>query len=190
MSRRSRREPNRSNAASRGCRRGRSGAWPSSLDQGARRVFWLMAMTDRPTTRATVRPEVTMIRPVRKVQPLTSQGWWTGGFGGSVVSAATKGGIVSMRRGLARTYGPSGITVNSIAPGQLVPGCCSDGLDPQGADHDDRGDAARADRPSRPSSPASQSSPPATTPRSSPARPSTPPAASSFTDPARSRGAV
>ena len=31
-----------------------------------------------------------------------SQGWWTGGFGGSVVYAASKGGIVSMSRGLAR----------------------------------------------------------------------------------------
>ena len=42
----------------------------------------------------------------------TSQGWWTGGFGGSVVYSATKGGIVSMCRGLARTYAKDGITVN------------------------------------------------------------------------------
>ncbi len=47
----------------------------------------------------------------------TSQGWWTGGFGGSVVYAATKGGIVSMTRGLARTYAPHGITVNAVSPG-------------------------------------------------------------------------
>jgi NAD(P)-dependent dehydrogenase (short-subunit alcohol dehydrogenase family) len=47
-----------------------------------------------------------------------SQGWWTGGFGGSVVYAGTKGGIVSMTRGLARTYGPWGITVNCVSPGQ------------------------------------------------------------------------
>jgi NAD(P)-dependent dehydrogenase (short-subunit alcohol dehydrogenase family) len=47
----------------------------------------------------------------------TSQGWWTGGFGGSVVYAASKGGIVSLSRGLARTLAPDGITVNSIAPG-------------------------------------------------------------------------
>src|SRR5207247_8991696 len=32
----------------------------------------------------------------------TSQGWWTGGFGGSVAYSASKGGIVSMTRGLAR----------------------------------------------------------------------------------------
>lgn len=29
-----------------------------------------------------------------------------------------KGGVISMTRGLARTYGPFGITVNTIAPGQ------------------------------------------------------------------------
>jgi len=46
------------------------------------------------------------------------QGSWTRGFGGSVVYASTRGGVVSMTRGLARTYGPFGITVNSIAPGQ------------------------------------------------------------------------
>lgn len=47
----------------------------------------------------------------------TSQGWWTGGFGGSAVYAASKGGIVSMSRGLARTLAPYGITVNTVSPG-------------------------------------------------------------------------
>lgn len=47
----------------------------------------------------------------------TSQGWWTGGFGGSVVYAASKGGIVSMTRGLARTLARDGITVNAVSPG-------------------------------------------------------------------------
>lgn len=47
----------------------------------------------------------------------TSQGWWSGGFGGSVVYAATKGGIVSMSRGLARTLAPHNIRVNTLAPG-------------------------------------------------------------------------
>lgn len=49
----------------------------------------------------------------------TSQGWWTGGFGGSVVYAAAKGGVVSMCRGLARTYAKDGITVNSVSPGAV-----------------------------------------------------------------------
>jgi NAD(P)-dependent dehydrogenase (short-subunit alcohol dehydrogenase family) len=47
----------------------------------------------------------------------SSQGWWTGGFGGSIVYNATKGGIVTMTRGLARTYAADGIRVNTIAPG-------------------------------------------------------------------------
>ena len=49
----------------------------------------------------------------------SSQGWWTGGFGGSVVYAATKGGVTSMCRGLARTFGPHKITVNAVSPGQV-----------------------------------------------------------------------
>jgi NAD(P)-dependent dehydrogenase (short-subunit alcohol dehydrogenase family) len=47
----------------------------------------------------------------------TSQGWWSGGFGGSVVYAASKGGIVSMSRGLARTLAADEITVNTVSPG-------------------------------------------------------------------------
>lgn len=54
-----------------------------------------------------------------RVITFTSQGWWTGGFGGSVVYNTTKGGIVTMTRGMARSYGRHGITFNSIAPGQV-----------------------------------------------------------------------
>lgn len=49
----------------------------------------------------------------------TSQGWWSGGYGGSAVYAASKGGLVSLCRGLARTYGVAGITVNTVAPGAV-----------------------------------------------------------------------
>ena len=49
----------------------------------------------------------------------SSQGWWTGGFGGSVVYAATKGGIVSLTRGLARSFAPSGVRVNAVSPGAV-----------------------------------------------------------------------
>ena len=57
-----------------------------------------------------------------------SQGWWTGGFGGSVVYAATKGGIVSMSRGLARSYAKDGITVNTVSPGAVDTPMLRDGL--------------------------------------------------------------
>jgi NAD(P)-dependent dehydrogenase (short-subunit alcohol dehydrogenase family) len=52
-----------------------------------------------------------------RIVTFTSQAFWTGGFGGSVVYAASKGGVVSLSRGLARTLGPDGITVNTISPG-------------------------------------------------------------------------
>lgn len=47
----------------------------------------------------------------------TSQAWNTGGFGGAIVYATTKGGVVSMSRGLARTFAPHAIRVNTVAPG-------------------------------------------------------------------------
>ena len=61
----------------------------------------------------------------------TSQGWWTGGFGGSAVYAASKGGVVSLCRGLARTYGPDGITVNTVAPGAIDTPMLTTDLSPQ-----------------------------------------------------------
>jgi NAD(P)-dependent dehydrogenase (short-subunit alcohol dehydrogenase family) len=66
-----------------------------------------------------------------RIITFSSQGWWTGGFGGAVVYAASKGGIVSMTRGLARTYGPHRITVNSVAPAQTHTPMLMTGLDPK-----------------------------------------------------------
>jgi len=54
-----------------------------------------------------------------RIVNFTSQGWWTGGFGGSVVYAASKGGIVSMTRGLARSWAGDEITVNAVSPGAV-----------------------------------------------------------------------
>lgn len=61
----------------------------------------------------------------------SSQGWWTGGFGGSVAYAATKGGITTMSRGLARTFGPHRITVNCVSPGQVHTPMLMTGLAPE-----------------------------------------------------------
>lgn len=58
----------------------------------------------------------------------TSQGWWTGGYGGSVVYAASKGGVVSLTRGLARTFAEQNIRVNAIAPGGIETGMMHEGL--------------------------------------------------------------
>jgi NAD(P)-dependent dehydrogenase (short-subunit alcohol dehydrogenase family) len=57
-----------------------------------------------------------------------SQSWWTGGFGGSVVYAASKGGVVSMTRGLARSFAADNIRVNSVAPGFVDTAMMRDGL--------------------------------------------------------------
>jgi NAD(P)-dependent dehydrogenase (short-subunit alcohol dehydrogenase family) len=61
----------------------------------------------------------------------SSQGWWTGGFGGSVAYAATKGGVTTMCRGLARTFGPHAITVNCVSPGQVHTPMLMTGLAPE-----------------------------------------------------------
>jgi NAD(P)-dependent dehydrogenase (short-subunit alcohol dehydrogenase family) len=66
-----------------------------------------------------------------RIVTFTSQGWWTGGFGGSVVYAASKGGIVSVTRGLARTFGPHGITVNAVSPAQVDTPMLMTGLRPE-----------------------------------------------------------
>lgn len=57
-----------------------------------------------------------------------SQSWATGGLDGAVVYAATKGALVTMTRGLARAYGPSGIRVNAVAPGFVDTDMLRDGL--------------------------------------------------------------
>jgi NAD(P)-dependent dehydrogenase (short-subunit alcohol dehydrogenase family) len=41
----------------------------------------------------------------------------SGGLSGSVVYNATKGAITTMTRGMARSWAPLGIRVNSLAPG-------------------------------------------------------------------------
>ena len=59
----------------------------------------------------------------------TSQGWQSGGFGGSVAYAATKGGIVSMTRGLARSLARDKITVNAVSPGAADTAMMRSGMD-------------------------------------------------------------
>ena len=65
-----------------------------------------------------------------RIITFASQGWWTGGLGGSVVYNAAKGGIVTMTRGLARTFGPYNITANTVAPGFVNTAMLLEGLEP------------------------------------------------------------
>jgi NAD(P)-dependent dehydrogenase (short-subunit alcohol dehydrogenase family) len=83
--------------------------WDLQLDVNLKATFFLCRAAGKAMIAA---------RRGGRIITFSSQGWWTGGFGGSVVYAASKGEVVSMTRGLARTFGPHGITVNSVSPGQ------------------------------------------------------------------------
>src|SRR5713226_8666710 len=95
--------------------------WDFQIDTNLKAAFFFC--------RAAARSMVEQGRGGRIIT-FTSQGWWTGGFGGSVVYNTAKGGIVTMTRGMARTYGPHRITVNAVAPGFVMTSMLLSGLDP------------------------------------------------------------
>ncbi len=64
----------------------------------------------------------------------TSQGWQSGGHGGSVAYAASKGGVVSLTRGLARSLAEHKITVNAVSPGMVDTPMLHEGLDAEKLD--------------------------------------------------------
>lgn len=65
----------------------------------------------------------------------SSQGWMSGGFEGSVVYNAGKGGITTMTRGLARSWAQAGIRVNVVSPGLVdTPMLGLDRMPPEQAD--------------------------------------------------------
>lgn len=75
-----------------------------------------------------------LVREAARVMPrggsivlFTSQGWWTGGLGGSIAYNAAKGGLVSLLRGFSRELAP-GIRVNGVAPGFVDTAMMSEGL--------------------------------------------------------------
>lgn len=94
--------------------------WDAQLDTNLKATFFLCRAVGRAMTAA---------GRGGRIITFSSQGWWTGGFGGSIVYAASKGGVVSMSRGLARSLGPHGITVNCIAPGNVRTAMLLEGLD-------------------------------------------------------------
>jgi NAD(P)-dependent dehydrogenase (short-subunit alcohol dehydrogenase family) len=61
----------------------------------------------------------------------TSQGWWTGGFGGSVVYAASKGGVVTLTKGQARSFAANGVRVNAVSPGGVDTTMMTTGMSPE-----------------------------------------------------------
>lgn len=93
--------------------------WDFQMNVNLKASFFLFRQAAR-TLRRAGRPG--------SITGFTSQGWMTGGFGGSVVYAATKGGIVSMTRGLARTFAPDSIRVNTVSPGAVDTPMLIDGM--------------------------------------------------------------
>jgi NAD(P)-dependent dehydrogenase (short-subunit alcohol dehydrogenase family) len=65
-----------------------------------------------------------------RIVTFTSQAWQSGGMAGSIAYSATKGGIVTLTRGLARTYASAGITVNTISPGSIETPMITENMDP------------------------------------------------------------
>ena len=64
----------------------------------------------------------------------SSGGWWNGPLFGSDAYLAGKAGVITLSRGFARRYGPHGILVNSIAPGQIDTPMQHDDLPPEVSD--------------------------------------------------------
>lgn len=94
--------------------------WDAQVDTNLKATFFLCRLLGNEMKRA----------GEGRIVLFTSQSWMTGGFGGATVYATTKGGVVSMSRGLARSYGRDGVTVNAIAPGQINTPMLLTGLDP------------------------------------------------------------
>jgi NAD(P)-dependent dehydrogenase (short-subunit alcohol dehydrogenase family) len=95
--------------------------WDLQVDANLKTVFFLCRATAQVMTRDGTRG---------RLITFASNAAWTGGHEGSVAYAASKGGVVSMTRGLARTYGPRGITVNAVVPGEVNTPMLLTGLPP------------------------------------------------------------
>jgi NAD(P)-dependent dehydrogenase (short-subunit alcohol dehydrogenase family) len=63
-----------------------------------------------------------------------SQGWWTGGIGSSIPYSASKGGVVSLTRGLAKSLAGQEIRVNAVSPGGVDTPMMRDGLSEEARD--------------------------------------------------------
>ena len=67
-----------------------------------------------------------------RIVAIASDAWWTGGYDGSVAYAASKGGVVSLVRGLARELAHLHVTVNAVAPGLVDTEMLRSQLTPEG----------------------------------------------------------
>jgi NAD(P)-dependent dehydrogenase (short-subunit alcohol dehydrogenase family) len=81
-------------------------AWARMMDANLKSQFFLCRAAARPMKAARW----------GRIVNFTSQAAHTGGFYGATVYAVTKGGVVTLTKGLARQLGPHNITVNAVAP--------------------------------------------------------------------------
>lgn len=84
--------------------------WDEQLDVNLRATFFL--------NRAVGKVMIEKGIPGRIIN-FSSSSWMIGPMKGSDAYVASKGGVVSLARGFARQFGPHGIRVNVIAPGQI-----------------------------------------------------------------------
>lgn len=66
-----------------------------------------------------------------RIVAVASDAWWTGGHDGSLAYAASKGGVVTLVRGMARELATQRITVNAVAPGLVNTEMLRGQLNPQ-----------------------------------------------------------
>lgn len=98
--------------------------WDWHIDNNLKSTFFV----DRAAARL-------MRRGGGRIINFASDAWWTGGLYAAIPYAASKGGVVSLSRGLARTLGPYGITVNCVAPGTVDSPMLRCGLSTDQIDH-------------------------------------------------------
>ncbi|MDO7881569.1 SDR family NAD(P)-dependent oxidoreductase [Salinibacterium soli] len=93
--------------------------WDAQLDVNLKATFFLARAASRALRDADTPGAIVTF---------SSQGWWTGGFGGSVVYNASKGGVATLTKGLARSLAPHGIRVNAVAPGGVDTAMMREGM--------------------------------------------------------------
>ncbi len=84
--------------------------WDQQLDVNLRSTFFLNRAVGKVMIDRGIKGSITNY---------ASSSWLIGPMKGSDAYVASKGGIVSLARGFARQFGPHGIRVNVIAPGQI-----------------------------------------------------------------------
>lgn len=84
--------------------------WDEQLDVNLRSTFFL----NRAVGKVMIEKKI----PGRIIN-FASSSWIMGPMKGSDAYVSSKGGVVSLARGFARQFGPHGIRVNVVAPGQI-----------------------------------------------------------------------